>query len=147
MLKIRTVRHGTPEYWSTIELRRRILRVPLGLDFDPAELEKETRDLHVAAFSLAHLVGCLVLTPIDAEQIKMRQVAVEEGLQGKGIGTELVLFSERLARDRGYSRMVLSARDTAIPFYERLKYSVEGEPFEEVTIPHRLMAKILTRPR
>jgi len=39
--------------------------------------------------------------------------------------------------------MILSARDTAIPFYERLKYNVEGEPFEEVTIPHRLMAKNL----
>jgi len=143
VLKIRTVRHGSPEYWSTIDLRRRILRIPLGLDFDPDELEKEVRDLHVAAFSLAQLVACLVLTPIDADQIKMRQVAVEEGRQGKGIGTELVLFSERLARDRGYSRMILSARDTAIPFYERLKYNVEGEPFEEVTIPHRLMAKNL----
>jgi len=95
VLKIRTVRHGSPEYWSTIDLRRRILRIPLGLDFDPDELEKEVRDLHVAAFSLAQLVACLVLTPIDADQIKMRQVAVEEGRQGKGIGTELVLFSER----------------------------------------------------
>ncbi|MBC8064688.1 MAG: GNAT family N-acetyltransferase [Chlorobia bacterium] len=143
MLKIRTVRHGSPEYWETIQLRRRILRTPLGLDFDPEDLEKEVRDLHIAGFDLARLVGCLVLTPENAEDIKMRQVAVDDQIQGKGIGTELVIFSERLARDRGYKRMVLSARDTAVPFYERLKYAKEGDEFEEVTVPHWRMVKEL----
>lgn len=141
MLKIRTVRHGTPEYWETIQLRRRILRTPLGLDFDPEDLAKETRDLHIAAFNLAQLVGCLVLTPVSEEAIKMRQVAVDDQIQGKGIGTELVLHSERVARERGYKQMVLSARDTAVPFYERLKYTKEGDEFEEVTIPHWKMVK------
>lgn len=143
MLKIRTVRHGSPEYWETIQLRRRILRTPLGLDFDPEDLEKEVRDLHIAGFDLARLVGCLVLTPENAEDIKMRQVAVDDQIQGKGIGTKLVIFSERLARDRGYKRMVLSARDTAVPFYERLKYVKEGDEFEEVTVPHWRMVKAL----
>ncbi len=127
-----------------VQLRRRILRTPLGLDFAPEDLEKEVRDIHVAGFDLAHLVGCLVLTPASAEDIKMRQVAVDDGIQGKGVGTELVLYSERLARERGYRRMVLHARDTAVPFYERLKYEIEGEPFEEVTIPHRRMVKELS---
>ena len=144
MLKILTVRHGSPEYWETVQLRRRILRTPLGLDFDPDDLEKEVRDLHVAGFQLAQLVGCLVLTPVDKEEIKMRQVAVDDEIQGRGIGTELVLYSERLARDRGYRRMSLHARDTAIPFYQRLNYVEVGEPFEEVTIPHQAMVKALT---
>ena len=143
MLKIRTVRHGTPEYWETIHLRRRILRTPLGLDFEPEELENEIRDLHVAGFELAHLMGCLVLTPVNAEDIKMRQVAVDDRIQRKGIGTQLVLFSERLARERGYKRMVLNARDTAVTFYLRLNYSIDGEEFEEVGIPHQRMVKNL----
>lgn len=143
VLKIRTVRHGSPEYWETVELRRRILRVPLGLDLDPEDLEKETRDLHVAAFEYAILQGCLVLTPQNSEEIKMRQVAVDDRIQGRGIGTEMVLFSERLARDRGYKSMVLNARDTAVPFYERMGYTKVGDEFEEVTIPHWRMAKTL----
>ena len=143
MLKILTVRHGSPEYWETIALRRKILRTPLGLDFDPEDLEKEVRDLHVASFDLAQLVGCLVLTPVSAEDIKMRQVAVDDALQSKGVGTQLVIYSERLARDRGYKRMVLSARTTAVPFYERLKYTKEGEEYEEVTVPHWRMVKDL----
>ena len=88
-------------------------------------------------------MGCLVLTPVNAEEIKMRQVAVDDRIQRKGIGTELVLFSERLARDRGYKRMVLNARDTAVPFYLRLNYAVDGDPFEEVGIPHFRMVKAL----
>lgn len=143
MLKILTVRHGSPEYWETVQLRRRILRTPLGLDFDAEDLAKEVRDLHIAGFELAHLVGCLVLTPQSTEAIKMRQVAVDDQIQGKGIGTQLVLHSERVARDRGYKRMVLHARTTAVPFYERLKYVIEGDEFEEVSIPHRRMVKEL----
>lgn len=126
-------------------MRRRILRTPLGLDFDPEELEKEVRDLHVAGFELARLVGCLVLSPVSSDEIKMRQVAVDEEIQGRGIGTELVLYSERLARDRGYRRMILHARDTAVPFYNRLNYAPDGEPFEEVTIPHQAMVKELAK--
>ena len=124
-------------------MRRRILRTPLGLDFDPEDLEKEVRDIHVAAYDFAVLVGCLVLTPYAEGDMKMRQVAVDDQVQSKGIGTEMVLYSERLVKQRGYKRMVLSARDTAVAFYERLNYSLEGEPFEEVGIPHRMMAKEL----
>lgn len=119
------------------------MRTPLGLDFDAEDLAKEVRDLHIAGFELAHLVGCLVLTPQSTEAIKMRQVAVDDQIQGKGIGTQLVLHSERVARDRGYKRMVLHARTTAVPFYERLKYVIEGDEFEEVSIPHRQMVKEL----
>jgi predicted GNAT family N-acyltransferase len=39
--------------------------------------------------------------------------------------------------------MILHARATAVPFYLRLGYTVVGEPFEEVGIPHRGMEKAL----
>lgn len=143
MLTIRCVDHNSPEYWATIELRRRILRKPLGLDFDPDDLAKESADFHVAAFETPNLVGCLVLSPIDSDRIKMRQVAVDAEAQGTGIGSHMVAFSESLARTHGYKEMVLNARDTAVPFYLKLDYEIVGEPFEEVTIPHRKMVKIL----
>jgi predicted GNAT family N-acyltransferase len=143
MLTIRTIQHDSREYWETIELRRRVLREPLGLDFDPDDLAKESADLHVAAFEAPNLVGCLVLTLLDEVRIKMRQVAVDSTLQGFGIGTHMVAFSESLARTHGYKEMVLNARDTAVPFYLRLDYEIVGEPFEEVTIPHLRMMKRL----
>jgi N-acetylglutamate synthase-like GNAT family acetyltransferase len=134
---------ASPEQLASIELRLRVLRWPLGLDFTPEQLAAEVHDLHLIALDNENLVACLVLTPQSSSVIKMRQVAVEPELQGKGVGTALVAFSERVAREKGYSRMVLHARDTAVPFYLRLDYEIEGEPFEEVTIPHRKMAKDL----
>jgi len=143
MQTIRTVAHASPEYWETVELRRRILRTPLGLDFTPGELANEVADFHVAGFDQNRLVGCLVLTPLDGVDIKMRQVAVDDRIQRRGIGTGLVAFSESFARSHGFRRMVLNARDTAVPFYTRLDYNVEGDPFVEVGVPHSRMVKDL----
>ena len=39
--------------------------------------------------------------------------------------------------------LTLHARETAVAFYLRLGYRVVGEPFVEVTIPHRTMEKLL----
>lgn len=134
---------GSPEQLASIELRKRILRWPLGLDFTPEQLAAEMNDLHLVATDAEKLVACLVLTPLSREAIKMRQVAVEPELQGQGVGSKLVEYSEQVARERGFGKMVLHARDTAVRFYLNLDYKLDGEPFEEVSIPHRRMIKKL----
>ena len=73
----------------------------------------------------------------------MRQVAVTEARQGKGIGRAMVEFSERFARERGFFRITMNARETAVPFYEKLDYERSGERFEQKTIPHWKMQKEL----
>lgn len=134
---------GSPEQLASIDLRKRVLRWPLGLDFTPEQLAAEMNEFHLVALDGEELVACLLLTPQDKATIKLRQVAVEPDWQSKGIGTQLVAFSEEVAREKGFARMVLNARDTAVPFYLRLYYEIEGEPFVEVTIPHRRMSKQL----
>ncbi len=71
-------------------------------------------------------------------------MAVHAELQGRGIGTALVEYAEALARELGHRRMVLHARETALPFYEKLGYARIGEMVVKVTIPHWEMAKELT---
>jgi GNAT superfamily N-acetyltransferase len=145
VIQVRVVEHGSPAYWSTVELRRRILRAPLGLDFQPEELAAEVDELHLAAFEDGRdpPVACLVLVPQEAGTIKMRQVAVEPGMQGRGVGSLLVAAAEAEAVSRGFTKMILHARDTAVPFYLRLDYAVNGDAFDEVTIPHFAMEKDL----
>ena len=75
--------------------------------------------------------------------MRMRQVAVETDLQGAGIGRILVERSEEIARREGAKEMRLHARDTAIPFYEKLGYDAIGDLFAEIDIPHLLMRKRL----
>ena len=81
--------------------------------------------------------------PLADGDVQMRQVAVVPDLQGQGIGKALVEHSEALARRLGFRRLVLHARETAVPFYEKLGYAKLGDGFVEVTIPHWAMEKRL----
>jgi predicted GNAT family N-acyltransferase len=139
-----SVPFASPAYDETIGLRDEILRRPLGLEFHPQELAAEFDSIHLACYhSSWELVACLVLVPLPNAQMKMRQVAVREDQQGRGIGKLLVEASEVFARESGYKKMVLHARDIAIPFYEKLNYQKVGEAFYEVTILHYKMEKEL----
>lgn len=143
-MNIIQVDFATPEYDDTVRLRDKILRAPLNLTFSEEDLAKEYSDIHLAAYDEAWILrGCLVLTPKANQVVKMRQVAVDFDEQGKGVGRALVKKSEVVARQNGFERIELSARDTAVPFYEKLDYQVEGDVFEEVSIAHFKMVKNL----
>jgi predicted GNAT family N-acyltransferase len=138
------IEFATPEYDETVQLRDKILRRPLGLAFSEEQLAEEYADFHLAAYTNDWLLrGCLVLTPKDDKTLKMRQVAVDEAVQKTGVGQQLVAASEALGRVRGYDIMELNARETAVPFYQKLNYAIVGERFEEVGIPHFKMTKKL----
>jgi GNAT superfamily N-acetyltransferase len=142
-MAIRVIDHGTKEYQQMVELRNQILRKPLGLTFEPAELEKEKEDILIGCFEEEKLEGCCLLTKEDEKTLRLRQMAVLSGLQGKGVGRVLMQFAENIARDRGFKVLMMHARKTAVGFYEKLGYKIKGEEFEEVTIPHFTMVKDL----
>jgi GNAT superfamily N-acetyltransferase len=141
---IREIEHGSPDYWTTVALRQGVLRKPLGLQFCAEELDAEKDSHHVACFCGNTLVGCLVLRPIADGDVQMRQVAVVPQLQGQGIGTAMVEYSEAFARRLGCRRLILHARETAVLFYEKLGYARFGDRFMELTIPHWAMEKSLS---
>ena len=143
MIELRWTAHGSPAYAAAVELRRKVLRIPLGLDFSPEQLAAEHGDLHLAAYDGEEIVGCLLLTDRGHGVVQMRQVAVDPTRQGQGIGALIVHESERRAKELGFTRMILHARATAVAFYARLGYAFEGEPFTEVGIPHQGMEKPL----
>lgn len=126
-----------------VDLRFDILRKPLGLSFTPDELEREKEDILIGAFDDERILACCLLTKMDSNTIKLRQMAVHNSQQGKGIGATMMNFAENVARDRGYKVMAMHARKTATGFYEKLGYKVFGDEFQEVTIPHYVMQKKL----
>ena len=126
-----------------VDMRIQILRKPLGLIFTDEELAKETEDILIGAFEDEMMLGCCMLTKVKPDTVRLRQMAVKTGLQGKGIGRALMQFAENIARDRGNSKIIMHARKTAAGFYEKLDYKVAGQEFFEVTIPHYVMEKAL----
>ena len=141
VLRIEVVRHGSPEYRAIVDLRYRVLREPLGLDFSPEQLAAEQDDVYLAARMNGELVGCLLFTKLQPDCWQMRQVAVDPEHQGQGIGSQLVRESERIARMEGVTEIILHARQTAVEFYLKLDYELYGDPFVEVGLPHRSMRK------
>ncbi len=144
-MDVRTITPGSPEHEAALELRNRILRVPLGLSgMSEAERAAEPSMIHLGAFDGARLVGTLMLLPVGDGSVRMRQVAVEPDRQRVGVGTALVSEAERVCRERGFTLLFAHARDVALTFYSRLGYARVGQPFEEVTIVHHRVEKPLT---
>lgn len=142
-LAIREIKFDSSEYLASVDLRYRILREPLGLTFKPEDRIQDKEDIHLGAFDDDRLVGTLTLTRLTTNDIKMRQVAVDADQQGRGVGRMLVEASETYARGNGFTQILLNARDTAVPFYERLGYTTAPGAFNEVGIPHKKMFKAI----
>lgn len=140
---IRNIDYGSDEYKQEVELRNSILRVPLGLDIYDEDLASENADIHIGAFINDNLAGVLLLVPLTKNTARMRQVAIKEGLQGKGIGKKLVEYSEQAARKEGFKEIELHSRLTAAGFYEKLGYETTSAVFFEIGIPHVEMKKQL----
>jgi predicted GNAT family N-acyltransferase len=142
-MALKIIDHGSPEYRQMIRLRDDILRKPLGLSFSQTELEKESNEILIGAFEEEKLLGCCMLVKEEPGVVRLRQMAVSNTVQGKGIGRALMAFAENIARDHGFKRLTMHARKTARGFYEHLGYEVTSEEFQEVTIPHYVMEKKL----
>ena len=142
-MPLKIIYHDSREYQQMIGLRDEILRKPLGLYFDPEELNREKDDLLIGAFDDDKLIGCCLLTRSDPTTCRLRQMAVSSNLQKKGIGASLMSFAENVARDRGYRTIMMHARKSAVGFYQKFGYKISGDEFYEVTVPHYIMEKNL----
>ena len=132
-----------PLYTQVIDLRQQVLRAPLGLDIHNDDLAAETEQIIFVFEEEGKVLGCVLLQQYDATTFKLRQMAVDGAMQGKGIGAELVNAADLYAVQVGKHKMILHARDVAIPFYQKLGYETVGPEFLEVGIPHHKMEKIL----
>lgn len=143
VMALKIIDHGSPEYQQMVKLRDDMLRKPLGLSFTPQELDKEKDNMLIAAFEDEDILGCCMLVEENPDTVRLRQMAVLNDLQGKGIGRALMNFAENLARDRGYKNISMHARKYSIVFFEKMGYKITGDEFIELTIPHYVMEKKL----
>lgn len=138
----REVAYHSPEWFRAVELREDILRKPMGLSFSKEELNEEEHHFHIAGFVNGELIATAVMAP-DKNAFKMQRVAVHEDHRGHHVGTSLVEFCELFARNHGVHSVFCHARDSAIEFYLKNLYRMEGDYFDEDGIPHVKMIKSL----
>ncbi len=143
MKKMIDIDFGSTRYDELVELRYKILLEPLGLKFLDAHRQKEMNYLHIGCIECLDdkLVGGLMLAPVDNNTVRMMEVTVDTKYQREGIGRAMVKYAEKRAVEAGYSRIVMHARLTAVPFYEKVGFRQEGDIFEEQGLTFARMVK------
>ncbi|MBS1772669.1 MAG: GNAT family N-acetyltransferase [Bacteroidetes bacterium] len=130
------------KYQQVYNLREEILRKPIGLSLKDENLSTDALNIIFVAEKEDIVIGCVMLYPIaDEDKIKLRQMAVYDEWQGKGIGRKLVEAAEAFAKEQGYSSIILHARKISEGFYKNLGYDTTSSIFTEVGIPHVVMEK------
>ena len=142
-MTFRELQIDTNETKQSLHLRAAVLRAPLGLRLTESDQAEDPNCIQLGGFDGDRLVAVLLLRPLDEETVKMRQVAVHPEFQHRGLGSQLVAFAEKSAKERGFTKMVAHARSAAVEFYRKAGYAVVGDEFMELTIPHRFVSKQL----
>ena len=145
MIKCIDVEFGSSRYKELLDLRYKILLQPLGLKFLDSYREEEANFLHIGCIdnSTGELIGGLILAPIDDEEIRVMQVAVDVVHQGEGIGRKLIEYAESVAKKIGYNRIVMHAMLSVVGFYEKLGFTQDSDLFEEKGVNFIRMVKEL----
>jgi len=93
--------------------------------------------LHAVLFDVnGQALGNARLLQPSANVAKVGRMAVLRERRGKGYGARLLLALLVEARQRGDKEVRLSAQRTAERFYAAHGFTVVGDPFDEVGIPH-----------
>ncbi|MBO6640269.1 MAG: GNAT family N-acetyltransferase [Roseitalea sp.] len=107
-------------------------------------LERDGRDgdcIHYLAIGVDRPVGTGRVMPL-ADRYKIQRVAVLPPARGTGVGAALMRFMMAdLANeaDAAGRMFVLSSQVHALPFYEKLGFSVCSDVYMDAGIPHRDM--------
>lgn len=131
------------------ELRYRLLRPhqrPSDLVYDG---DDDPDALHLGAFDGERLVGIASVAPDPSEPWapgawRLRGMATEPGVRGRGVGGELLERCMEHAAERGAALVWCNARVRAEPFYRRHGFEPVGEVFDVPPIgPHVRMVRRL----
>lgn len=139
-INVSKIDHTAPQYQQVWDLREEMLRKPIGLSLKNEDLSRDKEDAIFIAEHDGKVIGCVMGRHTD-EGLQLRQMAVYDEWQGKGIGRMLVLALEAYAAQNGYTRILLHARKVARGFYAGMGYTDYGDEFTEVGIAHFMMEK------
>lgn len=144
-MEIKIIEPFTVEYDQMVQVRIQSLLEPIGVPSSYIQPEKEKDDIFIVAFLNGKIIGCCVLTHVNVKTVQLRQMAVLEEYRGRKIGNAIIEFAEKTAREKGYSILMMHARDPVREFYKKAGYETEGEQFFEVGMGHHRMQKTLNR--
>lgn len=113
--------------------------VPLSLELD----EYDERAIHFLVNDGEDSIATARLREIEPHIGKVERVCVLTNYRGKRLGVLIMEAVEQYAKKEAFQKLKLNAQSYAVPFYEKLEYTVTSPEFMDAGIPHRAMEKQL----
>ena len=142
-MKIKEIKYKSEDYEKLLFFRFQNLRKPLNLKWSKKDLQNEDKQNHFVVMHNLEIIGSFCLKKIDIQTIKLRQMAIKKEYQKKGYGSKVIRFTESFARHNNYKIIILTARLSALEFYEKNSFNTSGKIFNDVTVDSIKMFKFL----
>lgn len=110
-------------------LRFNVLREPWNQPLGSEVLADEDQAIHAIAVENEEVLGVARMHESAEKQGQVRCVATATEAQGKGIGKAIMAYLEEKAKQKGWTEIVLEAREKAVPFYEAIGYTIVAESY------------------
>ena len=114
----------------------------------PEDMELDKFD-HISNHALAYegrlCVGTGRLVRLNSHHAKIGRMAVLSAFRNRGIGKAILSRLIALAKAEGVLTLTLHSQISAIPFYAKMGFIVEGPIYDEAGIAHRNMILSLVR--
>jgi len=111
--------------------------VPLHLECDAFDATAT----HFIMYEDNEPAGAARLRNIEDHTAKIERVCILQSQRGKKLGALIMKEMENYAVSIGLQKLKLHAQSYAVPFYEKLGYTVTSPEFMDAGIPHRAMEK------
>jgi len=118
------------EFQNYYQLRWEVLRKPWDQAKGTEQDELETSCIHVMALNeVDECIGVGRLQFNSTEEAQIRYMGVRNDQQGKGVGKELMTYLENKTSENNRTKIILQARENAVPFYLSIGYSIKEKTF------------------
>lgn len=115
--------------------------VPLHLEIDDFDTSDDI--VHFVLYDEDTVIGAARIRESEPGVAKIERVCIDSTYRGKNLGLLIMQEIEQHVRTLPFTTMKLNAQTYAIPFYEKLGFTVTSIEFLDAGIPHRSMEKKL----
>ncbi len=118
------------EFEEYYNLRWKVLRQPWNKPKGSEKDEIEHSCTHAMAFDEKGVIcGVIRLQKNNQKEAQIRYMAVDSNIRSKGVGSALLKYVEKIAKEKGFTSIILHARENATGFYLKNNYALKGESY------------------
>lgn len=137
MIEVRRLQ-SAEEMAPLFDLRARVLRPGAPFEESHFQGDDDAGTIHLGAFvkDESGANRCVGIASLFRDNgVRLRGMAVDFDWQRRGVGVALIRHAQRLIEQakcdkQADGEMWCNARLIAVPFYEKLGWKIEGEPFD-----------------